>query len=249
MEKEQNKIEEEQEVYYSLEDGEDDVNDENMYGEDENDLDTSGPNYSQASYDENDRLNDRDSVKKSGFSRNPFVLMIKTLFNPVEGWKDIRRMHLSQEEVWKKCFLPLIFMLAIANFATLFYFPNISIGKIIGNAFVSFMAYFIGYFCIIILLRFLVPRKCLPNIDSDFTKTFVTVNLSSLSLFFIFIEMFPMFWAILIFLPLWTIYSICKGIRFFRFPEDKRLYCTSLLCILIVAMPSLIEFCLNEIIF
>lgn len=56
-----------------------------------------------------------------------------------------------------------------------------------------------------------------------------------------------MLWAVLIFLPVWTIYSECRGARFFKFPDNRRMTYTGLMCVLTVGIPYALAQLLQEI--
>ncbi len=221
---------------YVYEDDEDD--------EDESDFDTSPLNYSQ-SFDLQDELSDTDTSEAN--TGSVFILLLKLLANPIEGWKEVRRKRLSVEYAQKNCFYPLIAIMALSHFAALFYSSRITVSELVIEAVTSFVGYFAGYFCIIILLKLFLPRDAEKRVDTTFGKVFVILNLSSLCLFFTAMELLPMLWPVLIFLPLWTVYVIYSGTRFFRFPENKTILCVGLMCLLIVGIPSLLEWGLYEI--
>ncbi|MDE6770068.1 MAG: hypothetical protein K2J78_10130, partial [Muribaculaceae bacterium] len=165
----------------------------------------------------------------------------------IEGWKEVRREGITVDEAQRNCFYPLLAIMAISHFATLFYSSRVTLSQIILEAVTSFVGYFAGFFCIILLLKLLLPKGADKCVDTNFGKVFVILNLSSLCLFFTAMELLPMLWPILIFLPLWTVYVICRGTRFFRFPEEKTILCIGLMCVLIVGLPTLIEWGLNEV--
>lgn len=209
------------------------------------DLDRSGPNYSQAEMPEESAA----VTAKSGDGKNPipFLLMLKVLFNPVEGWKSIRREGLSPEKTQRDCFNPLLALFAVSKFARLIYSSRVNVAEVIVSAVSSFVAFFFGYFCILMLFRLFMPKDMKATADKDYMKVFVMINLSSLCLFFTMLEILPMLWAFLIFLPLWTVYSICQGTRFFKFPENRKITYTGLLCLLIVGVPCVIDWLLGKI--
>lgn len=231
------------------------VEDDNLYiyheeGDEESaydDLDDSPLNYSQIEEENDIPEEDDDQQGKQKKRKSPFLLMLKILSNPVEGWKDTRRAHLTVEEAQQKCFYPLLAIMAACKFADLYYSPALSISDIVVEGVTSFVGLFAGYFCIILLLKFLLPGKGGKVFDTEFGKVFVIMSLSTLSLFFALTELLQMLWAVLIFLPLWTVYSVCKGIRFLNFPEDKTIRSTALLCLLIVGVPVLIQWGLDEV--
>lgn len=226
---------------------EDDVEDsDNIYvyveeSEDESYLDDSGLNYSQLPE------SSIEAAAQEGSGVSVILLLLKLLSNPIEGWKEVRRKRVSVEEAQRNCFYPLLAILAVSHFAYLFYSTRVTLSQIILGAVTSFVGFFAAYFCIVILLQILLPKDSGKCMDTNFGKVFVILNLSSLCLFFTAIELFPMLSPVLIFLPLWTVYMICRGTRFFKFPEDKTILGTGLLCILIVGLPFLIEWGLNQI--
>ncbi len=221
--------------------------DDEEYEEEEVDIDNSPFNYAQIpdgvieSYLEEEESDD----KRRDIS--VFLILLKLLSNPVEGWKEVRREKITVDEAQRNCFYPLLALLAVSHFATLLYSSRVTLPQVILGSVTSFVGYFAGFFCIVLLLKLLLPKDADKCMDTNFGKVFVILNLSSLCLFFTAMELLPMLWPVLIFLPLWTVYVICRGTRFFRFPEDKTIQCIGLMCILIVGLPSLIEWGLNEV--
>lgn len=224
------------------------------YDEDES-LDNSALNYAQSS---SVTSNVDDSGNAVDLSASPtedegvthssvFPLMLTVLSNPLEGWKTIRRKKVTEEDAQATCFYPLLALVALCQFAQLFYSHNKTVTEVIIGALCAFVGFFAGYFCIIILLKLLLPHEAKQDFDSQFGKVFVLVSLSTLCMFYSIIELLPMLWAVLIFMPLWTVYSMCRGVRFFNFPENRSIYSTGVLCVLTVGVPALIEWLLSEI--
>lgn len=206
----------------------------------ENGMDDSGPNYSQA---------DSVDCNKGGRPEeaSPGRLLLKVMLSPVEGWKEIRRSRLKPEEVQKSCFYPLTAIMSASKFAELIYTPRIGLPDVVVNAMVSFVSFFFGYFCIVLFLRWLMPKESAASLDTPFGRVFILYSLSTLCLFYSVMELLPMLWAVLIFLPLWTVYIMCRGTRFFRFPEEKQIRSTSILCLLTVGVPIFIGWALEQI--
>lgn len=188
-----------------------------------------------------------DYSEKAEDKKSPFLLMLNVLFNPVEGWKKMRREKLKPEKFQSDCFYPLLALLAVSKFSALFYSPKISVSSMIVDGVVAFVSFFFGYFCILVLVKALLNKKASSVFETDFGKNFVILSLSTLSLFSIFTDLLPMLWPILIFLPLWTIYIICKGIRFFRLSENGSVRQTVIICSSIVGIPYLISWLLGMI--
>ena len=53
---------------------------------------------------------------------------------------------------------------------------------------------------------------------------------------------------ILVFLPLWTVYIICRGVRFLKFPKEREHLATGILCLLTVGMPWLLRLLFSKVI-
>ncbi len=225
---------------------EDETEDEEEFEETDDSLDSSSYNYSQMPEDSEDAVEDESQEKQRPHDA-VLKLLLSVLSNPTEGWKKVRRDKVTVESAQTNCFYPLLALLAVSHFASLFYNSRVTVTEVLMQAVTSFVGYFAGYFLIVILLKALMPRGAGKCMDTEFGKVFVILNLSSLCLFFTAMEFLPMLWAILIFLPLWTVYVICRGVKFFKFPEDKSITCTGLMCILIIGIPSLIEWGLTEI--
>lgn len=220
--------------------------------DDDNDspLDQSGPNYAQTQEETlakkyNSISINESEVVKSGVSI--FGLLLKTMFNPIEGWKSVRRSKITPEMAQKECFYPLLAIYAISKFAILAYSARADLSEVVVDAVTSFVSFFFGYFCIVILLKHIMPNGVAQVFDTNFGKNLVIFSLSSLCLFFIFTELLPMLWAVLIFLPLWTVYMICRATRFLKIPHDRRLITTALINLIIIGMPILLEWGLGEI--
>lgn len=219
--------------------------------DDTDDIDTSGPNYAQ-SYDigngdgDNGDGDNGDGNKDTPEDVSPFSLMIKVMFNPVEGWKSVRRSKITPEAVQSGCFYPLLALLAVSRFADLIYSRQADISSLLVSAVIGFVSLFFGYYCIQLLFKVVFPKPVAEQFDTRFGKNFVLISLSTLCLFFTVTELLPMLWAILIFLPLWTVYLICRGARFFKFPAHRQIFCTGMLSLVTVGVPPLLAWMLGE---
>ena len=208
------------------------------------DLDSSPANFSQSEH----YILEDEELSEKRLRNITFKIMFKTLFSPVEGWKMLRREHLSTDIIQSECFYPLLALLAAAKFVDFLYKSHLSITHVIVEGLFAFISYFFGYFIILLLLKAILPSKLSEIFNKSFGKSFILISLSTLVLFNLVIELLPMLEPVFIFLPLWTIYSMCKGIRFFKLPEKGFLRFTVLLCISVVGIPLLIEWALMNLI-
>lgn len=177
--------------------------------------------------------------------KSPIILLLHILFNPIEGWKSLRRAKLSIEQIQGRCFYPILAILAVSKFAEFFYSVNVNLQEVITEAIIAFVAYFFGYFCCLKTLCWMLPQQMEQKFNTKFGKDFLIISLSSLALFSIFTEILPMIWPILIFLPIWTLYILFKGVRFFKFAprEEMKFFVLAAACV--IGMPILIDWILN----
>lgn len=213
-------------------------------------LDNSGPNFSQSdpSYiPEGSDAEKQGDISVSEETGSMFVILLKIMLNPIEGWKSVRRKKIPSELVARKCFYPLVALVSLAQFFQLIYSSRDGFALLIENVIITFVSFFFGYFCSFLLLRVVLHLLGSSSIDTNFGKVFILFNLSTLCIFFTLTEIFPMLWAILIFLPLWTVYLICRGARFFYFPEKRQILSTASLCLGIIGCPLMLAWILESI--
>lgn len=167
-------------------------------------------------------------------------LMLSVLSNPIEGWKSVRRNKLSPMHTRKECFYPLVCLVGITEFAEMYYNPGVSLLRGVVDAVGGFISMFFSYFAIGVIGKILLPGIGKDSLETPFGKVFVMISLSTLCVFYSLLNLLPMLEPMLVFLPLWTVYIICRGIRFLRYPPEREHLFTAILCLLIVGMPSLI---------
>lgn len=208
--------------------------------------DNSGPNFAQV--DQEALIDRRENGEENKHIPCPnlLMLMLKVLLNPVEGWKSVRRNKVTPEQMQRGCFVPMVTFLALSCFAEYFYSARVTLALAVEDAVIDFVSFFFGYFIIILMLRTVMPKVTTISLDSSFGKVFVLMSLSTLCLFYSLTMLFPMLWAILIFLPLWTVYIICKATRFFVFPENRQITCTGILCLIVIGVPMVIDWMLGK---
>jgi hypothetical protein len=188
-----------------------------------------------------------ESVVSEKKNPSPVRLLFKTMFTPVEGWKALKRARLKTEEFASRCFYPLIALAAISEVSKIFYEANVSVSDWAVDGLITFMTFFFGYFSVLLAGGFMLPSKSRDIIKKDIGKQFVMLAMSSLAIFWIFIQIMPMLEPVLVFLPLWTIYLIYKGVRILRVPEEVENSTTGLLCMLIIGIPVLWNWVLTDI--
>ncbi len=171
----------------------------------------------------------------------PLKMLFLTLGSPVEGWKQLRRSRLSAERLAQGCFYPLLALMALATFATLVYIPATPLYDLVVNALIMFISYFLGYFCVILLLKTLLPADCRTPFEKDFGKGFVMLSMSTLSIVQILVDIMPFLQPLLVFLPLYTIYLIVKGVKYLRCPANRNVVLMVTVSLLVIGVPPLLQ--------
>lgn len=207
------------------------------YDEDSYSLEDDDPELPEDNANTEDEEGEREVNAKRLNHTAAWKLMLRMMVNPVEGWKNIRRASASVEDVAKECFYPITGAAALSCFVECLWKNSIGLNLATINALKIFVAFFFGNYLILLLISWLFPREQKEIADSDFCKKFVMYNLSTLALFCILYNCLPMIGPILVFLPIWTIYLVLRGSRFFMFPTDKASLLRTLLCIFIIGTP------------
>lgn len=213
---------------------------------------------SEAEYELEDDMEEEDSeddqagegpLEEQKPTPSPLKLMFKTMLTPVEGWKALKRARLSTDSFASGCFLPCVSIAALVEFIKIFYEANYSIGDWLLDTVSTFLIFFFGYFSVILLGALILPKKARILMTKEIGKQFVMLNISTLALFWAIIELVPMLDPVLVFLPLWTIYLIYKGVRVIRVPSDVENSTTGYMCLLIIGMPFLWNWLIKEILY
>lgn len=208
------------------------------------DADNSPRNF--ASYDDEEREEEQELLRQ-GKSYSALGLLFRVLFNPVEGWKVVRRSKISLDSLQSGCFYPLLAILALSKFAEFIYSVNVSLSHVVTQAVIAFVSFFFAYFCIPMVMVWVLPKDLASSFEEKFGKEYTVISLSSLVLFSIVTNLLPMLWAVLIFLPIWTLYIMFKGVRFFKFPEEKEMKFFFIIGVSVICLPLLIEWAINSI--
>lgn len=208
--------------------------------EEEKEIDDSPYNYASLKEVPNEDGNEEKTSERGAFS-----YLFRIMFNPVEGWKLLRRERVSTERLQSGCFYPILAFLAVSKFADYFYSVNIGLSQIITASVISFVAFFLGYFCIQLIMSWILPRDMAQKFEESFGKQYTIIALSTLAMFTVLTNLLPMIWPILIFLPIWTLYLMFKGVKFFHFQSQQEMKFFVLAGAAVIFIPLLIDWALN----
>lgn len=198
---------------------------------------SSGNNIPEESYyyteeETNDTNPEQDPQKPS-----PLNSLFRLMINPTEGWKILRRRKFQPEQTASRCFYPLMALASISVFIDALYFDDATLTQLLVKALIVFISFFFGYFLLIPLCKVFLPKEVKNFPETEFGKNFNMMMLSTLAIFYIISQCLPMFDAIWVFLPLWTIYLISKGARFIKASQKSPVTITFILCVLVIGTP------------
>lgn len=185
--------------------------------------------------DDNDGSPDPEPEQPKRLS--PLQVLFKTMLTPVEGWKALRRARFKSDEVASRCFYPLIALAAVSDVAAMFYEAHVTFTDWAIDGLITFITFFFGYFTVLLVGGVILPRKSRFIVKEEVGKQLVMISMSTLALFWVFIQLLPMIEPVLVFLPLWTIYLIYKGVRVYRVKDEAVNSTTGLLCMLVIGAP------------
>ncbi len=168
---------------------------------------------------------------------SPFGLLFDILFTGTAGWKRLRRSRWTPEQTAAGCFYPILALVAICRFADWFYVPDFNLSATLIKAASIFVAFFLSYFSVQVICRLFFPFDAKSKTETPYFKLLVQYALSSLALFRIPAEVLPVVEPLAVFLPIWTIFIITKGVRFLRLPENNKNRCMVTMILATIAMP------------
>ena len=168
---------------------------------------------------------------------SPLGVMLKTMFTPVEGWKALRRARFVPEKFASSCLYPLIGIASASEFLSMLWEANLTVSEVLVKALLTFMVFFLGYFTVLIAGGIILPKSARALLKSDVGKNFAMLATATLPLFYTLYNLFPMVGPVLVFLPLWTVYLVVRGMKAMRVDSEELSASAVLMCILIVGAP------------
>lgn len=178
---------------------------------------------------------------------NAFTYLLAILFTGTAGWKQLRRSRLTPEQTAAGCFYPILALAAVCKFADFFYLPEFNISATLIQAAAIFTSFFFSYFAVQVLCKLFFPIEAKSKTETSYFKLLVQYALSSLALFWIPAELLPVVEPLAVFLPIWTVFIITKGVRFLRLPENHNNRCMVTIIVTTIMMPYIFMWLANMI--
>lgn len=195
----------------------------------------------ESSKDKDPKPSEKSSKKEIQYNPAPLAMMLRILANPGSGWRNYKASKFTPSEVEKRCFYPLTGLLALSSFINLIYFPESTVSDLLIMGIIDFISYFFGYFVILLMAKIIMPKASRHLIETNFGKDYILMGLSTMALFKTIQILLPMLEPLLVFLPLWTIFVMSKGVKFLRVPKEKENITAGLLTLYVVGIPMVLR--------
>lgn len=171
---------------------------------------------------------------------------------PASGWEMAKKHGPAPELATLRFLLPLCLLSGASVFFGLLYPGSRNIFSeeagftvMLVNAVIQFCSFFIGYYVALLLEKAFLPRNAKELPSTSYGKLLTMTGVATLALFHIIFEALPMLDFVLVFLPLWTIFLLYKGIDHPSVSHsDKRLLDVGIVCIVTIVSPTLVEWIL-----
>lgn len=169
---------------------------------------------------------------------SPYLLLLKVMFGPVEGWKELKRAKLSPDRMAGICFLPVTLIAALSCLASRYYTLGAGMVEHVIEVVVTFVSFFFGYFLLPLIAKPFLGDKGRAALASPFGRNAMMISFVTLAIFKILDNLLPSFEPVIVFLPLWTIYMIHRLVPVMKIPKERWASTTILLSILVIGLPS-----------
>lgn len=171
---------------------------------------------------------------------NSTKLFIGLLLSPTLGWRNLRNSKVLPSTFEQQTFYPILAITAVCSFLTLIYEPTTPIARILQNAIAAFVSIFAAYFAAIGCAKTVLPPEASKKASTCFFRVFIAASMATLDTGYMLSIIAPqlriLFWLGLIY----TLYIVCKGVKYLHVPENERLATSVICCLLVCALPAVI---------
>ena len=182
--------------------------------------------------DYDDSPDDNDISKRSAVR-----LFVNLIINPLRGWKKIKNIAIPAEQTASQLYYPLLAIAAVSCFCQMIWKSDCTISEELQRALVVFMTFFVSYFVILFMGRTLLPRCAREKITEVYGRNYLLNCLSTLVIVVILLEVLPVIGALLVFLPIYTVYLAIRGVRFLRLPDNESTPVKWVMPVMILGVP------------
>ncbi len=189
-----------------------------------------------------DATNEEEKEEEAFDKYIPLKLTAKILLRPVEGWKSLNRdKTVTPIRLMAYSLMPSSALAALSVIAQWIYGLKESLRYSLFESIEVFIAYILSYYCVLLGGRILLGRKIGDRLDDRYGRGLVILSLSTLAFFFSLVNFLPMLEPVLVFLPIWTIYSVTRGVKYLRLPDNRSTIATFVIVALLIGFPLLLD--------
>lgn len=170
-----------------------------------------------------------------------WTIVPQIMIMPASGWEKARVKGPSAEIATVRFFLPLCLLSGFSVFLSKLYPGQLSFQGLLVEAVISFFSFFLGFYVALVIAKALLPKDARHFIPTNYGRLLTMTGVSTLAMFHILFEAFPMFDFIWEFLPLWTIFLIFRGTSAKEMHTDQYPLALGVLCVVIICSPILLE--------
>lgn len=185
-------------------------------------------------------LKSEEDGQLQGRRYNCTRLFIRLLLSPNNGWRRLKVDDVDPADFERQLFYPLLALTALFQFFILFYDPRVPIADILRSAIVGFVSMFGAYFATLAACSTLMPPKASEKAKRPFFRVFVSASLSVFDIGYLISLVAPQLAIVLWLGIIYTLYIVCRGIKYLHLPHNERAAASVVGCILIVGLPTAI---------
>lgn len=165
-------------------------------------------------------------------------LFLELLLSPNNGWRKIRNAKVVPADFEQQLFYPLLALTAVCQFLILFYYPATPLTEVIQSAIVGFVAVFAGYFAALAAAHVFLPPKASEKSGSPFFRVFIAASMATLDVGYLLSLVAPQMKVILWLGLIYTLYVVCRGVKYLHVPHNERFATSILACVMVCGLPS-----------
>lgn len=190
-------------------------------------------------------IEDDDVQKRKRKTTSSYTLLLRVMFGPAVGWKELKRSRLTPDRMATRCFLPMTLLVALSGLVSMFYTVGTGMLEHIIRFVITFVSFFFGYFLLPVMARPFMEEKGRAALASPFGRNAMMICFVTLEMFDMLENIFPGFEPVIVFLPLWTIYLIHRLVPVMKIPQDRQAMSTIVLSALTIGLPALWNYLLT----
>lgn len=195
------------------------------------------------------RFSNNKSNNKKSPNLKAWGIFLSLFVSPDKAWLRVFTSGRSSEDTARRVFYPLIALCAVLQFCSFIYNPGITLSNVLQQAIIVFIAWFIGYFGVVIIVSNAIFGEESKELgSSDNGKKLIMLSMASLTVFYSIGEILPMLEPLLAFAPIYTIFLISRGIKVIGVPENQRVRISIFYSVMIIGVPLLLRWLFESLI-